>query len=96
MSNLENPRYDSGSLLSVDDAKIVFMADKGHRVRCFAKELFALASEKMKDLKLGCTIANAEPTKRRLSWTSGVRTKDTYMLPSSNSISCAGERFDLP
>jgi hypothetical protein len=90
MSNSENPRYDSGSPLSVDDAKIVFMADKGHTMR------FALASEKTKDLKLGCTTVNAEQTKRRLSWASGVRTKDTYMLPSSNSISCAGERFDLP
>jgi hypothetical protein len=96
MSKSENPRYDSGSPLSVDDAKIVFMADKGHRVGCFAKELFTLASEKTEDLKLGCTTVNAEQAKRRLSWASGVRTKDTYMLPSSNSISCAGERFDLP
>jgi hypothetical protein len=96
MSNLENQRYDSGFPLSVDDAKIVFMADKVHRTRCFAKELFALASEKTKDSKFGCTTVNAEQTKRRLSLASGVRTKDTYMLPSSNSISCAGERFDLP
>jgi hypothetical protein len=96
MSNSENKRCDSGSPISVDDAKIVFMADKVHRSRCFAKELFALASEKTKDLTFGCTTINAEQTKRRLSLSSGVRTKDTYMLPSSNSISCAGEQFDLP
>ncbi len=96
MSNSENKRCDSGSPISVDDAKIVFMADKVHRSRCFAKELFTLTSEKTKDLKLGCTTVNAEQTKRRLSWASGLRTKNTYMLPSSNSISCAGERFDLP
>jgi hypothetical protein len=77
MSNSENPRYDSGSL-SVDNSKIVFMADKGHRVRCFAKEHFALANEKTKDLKLGCTTVDAEQTKRRLSWALGVRTKGTY------------------
>jgi hypothetical protein len=79
MSNSENACYDSGSL-SVDNPKIVFMADKGHRVRCFAiaKEHFALANEKMKDLKLGCTTVDAEQTKRRLSWALGVRTKGTY------------------
>jgi hypothetical protein len=96
MSNSENKRCDSGSPISVDDGKIVFIENKVHRTRCFAKELFALASEKTKDLKFGCTTVNAEQTKRRLSLASGVRTKDTDMLPSSNSISCAGERFDLP
>jgi hypothetical protein len=89
MSNSENPRYRSGSL-SVDNTKIVFIADKGHRVRCLAKEHFALANEKTEDLKLGCTAANAEQTKKRLSWVLGVCTKGIYMWPSSNSISCAG------
>jgi hypothetical protein len=77
MPNSENPRYNSGSL-SVDNPKIVFMANKGHRARCFAKEHFALANEKTKELKVGCTTVNAEQTKRRLSWALDVHTKGTY------------------
>jgi hypothetical protein len=47
-------KRDSG-LLPVDHTKIVFLADKGHMVRSFARKHFALANEKTKELKLGCT-----------------------------------------
>jgi hypothetical protein len=69
------PRLDSGwkkpksGLLPVEHPNIVFLADLGHKVRSFARKHFALANEKTKELKLGCTSVDAEPIKRRLSWT---------------------------
>ncbi len=67
------PRTKSGhkkpnsGLLPVDHPKIVFLADKGHRIRNFSRKHFALANEKTKDLKLGCTTVDAERMKSRLS-----------------------------
>jgi hypothetical protein len=65
------PRTKSGrkkpnsGLLPVDHPTIVFLADKGHRVRSFGRKHFALANEKTKELKLGCTTIDAERMKRR-------------------------------
>jgi hypothetical protein len=66
MSNADNKCYKSGckkpnsGLLPVDDPKIVFLADKGHRVRSFARNCFPLANKKRKELKLGCTTVDEE------------------------------------
>jgi hypothetical protein len=69
----------NSGLLPVDQPKIMFLADKGHRVRSFARKHFALANEKTKDLKLGFTTVDAERMKRRLSWTLRLRTRHCTM-----------------
>jgi hypothetical protein len=68
----------NSGLLPVDHPQTVFLADKGHVVRSFARKHFALANEKTKELKLGCTTIDAERMKRRLSWTLRLRTKGAY------------------
>jgi hypothetical protein len=94
------PRTKSGrkkpnsGLLPVDHPQIVFLVDKGHRVRSFARKHFALANEKTKDLKLGCTTVDAERMKRRLSWTLRLRTKGTYEEFRVAVLACLGHHFD--
>jgi hypothetical protein len=44
----------------------VFLADKGHRVRSFARKHFALANEKKKELKLGCTTINTKTNEKEV------------------------------
>jgi hypothetical protein len=68
----------NSGLLHVEHPNIVFLADKGHRMRSFARKPFALANEKTKELKLGCTTVDAQQIKRRLSWTLRLRTNGTY------------------
>jgi hypothetical protein len=94
------PRSKSGrkkpntGLLPVEHPNIVFLADKGHRVRSFARKHFALANENTKELKLGCTTVDAERIKRRLSWTLRLRTKGTYEEFRIAVLACLEHHFD--
>jgi hypothetical protein len=72
----------------------VFFADKGHRVRSLTRKHFALANEKTKELKLGCTSVDAERIKRRLSWTLCLRTKGTYKEFRIAVLACLEHHFD--
>jgi hypothetical protein len=79
------PRFNSGckklnsGLLPVGEhPNIVFLADKGHTVRSFARKKFTLANGKTKELKLGCTSVDAERIKGRLSWALRLRTKGSH------------------
>jgi hypothetical protein len=94
------PRFDSGrkkpnsGLLSVNHPKIVFLADKGHMVRSFTRKHFALANKKTKECKLGCTTADAERMKRRLSWTMCLRTKGSYEEFRIAVLACLEHQLD--
>jgi hypothetical protein len=72
----------------------VFLADKGYRVRSFARKHFALANKKTKELKLGCTTVNAELMKRRLTWRLHLRTKGTYKEFRVAVLACLEHHFD--
>jgi hypothetical protein len=84
---------DSG-LLPVEHPNIVFLADQGHRVRNSARKHFALANEKMKELKLDCSTINAERIKRRLSWTLRLRRKSIYKEFPIEVLACLEHHFD--
>jgi hypothetical protein len=94
------PRYASGQkkpdsgLLPVEHPKITFLADKGHRIRSFAKKHFQLANEKTEELKLGCTTVDAEQMKRRLRWTLRLRAKKTYKEFRIAVLACLEHHFD--
>jgi hypothetical protein len=96
------PRFDNGcktpksGVLPVEHPNIlVFLEDKGHRVRSFARKHFALANEKTNELKLGCITVNAERIKRRLSWTLRLRTKGTYEEFRITVLACLEHHFDI-
>jgi hypothetical protein len=79
----ECPRYKNGQKkpdhgqLPVEHAAIQFLADKGHRVRGYARVIFAEASQSKK-YGCGCTKMDAERMKRRLSWTLRLHSGGTY------------------
>jgi hypothetical protein len=58
----------NNGLLPALHPPIVFRADKGHRVRNYAKFFFCLAG-KVKAEKFGCTGIYAERMKQQMSWT---------------------------
>jgi hypothetical protein len=93
------PRYASGQkkpgsgLLPVEHQKITFLANKGHRVRSFAKKHFGLANEKTKELKLGYTTVDAKRMKRRLSWMLRLRTKGTSEEFRIPMLACLEHHF---
>jgi hypothetical protein len=95
MSNADNKCYESGckkpnsGLLPVDDPKIVFLADKGQRVRSFARNYFALANEKREESKLGCTTLDKEHITYKAFQIAVLACLIQCLRPSSNSI-CAG------
>jgi hypothetical protein len=86
LTNAEWPRHkndqkklNNGGLLPVEHPKIEFLADKGHRVRSFARKHFTLANEKTKALKLGCTTIDAESIRT-------LTESQSYTLPYCKSL----------
>jgi hypothetical protein len=79
----ECPRYKNGQKkpdhgqLPLEHAAIQFLADKGHRVRGYARAIFSEAT-KSKKYGCGCTKMDAERMKRRLSWTLRLHSGGTY------------------
>jgi hypothetical protein len=79
------PRYKNGTgakkpdngLLPLLHAIILFLADKGHRVRGYASKLFVQANKNKKD-RCGMTKLDAERMKRRLSWTLKLHCQGSY------------------
>jgi hypothetical protein len=83
ISEDECPRYANGKkkpdngLLPIEHPVIEFLDDKGHRVRGYARVIFAEACKSKKD-GCGCTKMDAERMKRRLSWTLRLHSAGTY------------------
>jgi hypothetical protein len=83
----------NSGLLPIEHPNIVFLAEKGHRVRSFTRKHFTLLNEKTKELELGCTSVNVL-IKRRLSWTLRLRRKGTYEEFQIAILACLEHHFD--
>jgi hypothetical protein len=83
MASEDRPRYKHGGKkpdngrLPINHPPITFLADKGHRVRGYAKKYFLLAGA-VKAKNFGVTKIDAKRMKRRLSWALRIRTGGTF------------------
>jgi hypothetical protein len=79
----EWPKYPNGKkkpdngMLPLLHEIIIFLADKGHRVRGYSRFLFVEAAKSVAN-GCGCTKVDAERMKRRLSWTLRLHCLGTY------------------
>jgi hypothetical protein len=86
MQSADWPRYNGESkanppdngLLPVGHPPIIFRADKGHRVRNYAKSFFALSLKPKKEKKGFPSVDAEQEMKGRMSWTLCLHAGDTF------------------
>jgi hypothetical protein len=101
MKKEEWPRYNGkGAVKKPDNGKlplnhllINFLADKGHRVRGYAKKYFTLAAL-CEEKNLGCTKLDAEQMTRQTSWALRITPKGTFDKFKTALMAALKHHFD--